>query len=403
VNEFAEPTSPSLRILLCVTSLDRTQGGIASANRNIVRALFGMTSQPDVGVLAYHGGEPELEAEYLEGKQFVFATGCNSSKRRFVGRYIASCLRWRPNLVFVDHLHLSVIPYVLRWMIHTPYVMTCHGIEFDQGVTKLRSAAFRHAAARLTNSHYTADRLRQMFPGTMIAPCELALDDLGMPAEAGCELPLLPDAFGVMRPFGQQAALIVARLSASERYKGHDQLIQVMPAVARNVPDAQLVIAGSGDDSERLKALARDSGAGHAVLFAGFVAPALLATLYARCRLFAMPSRGEGFGLVYLEAMRFAKPCLASRVDAGSEVVVDGQTGLLVDPGNLEEIHTAIERVLSDPSFAERLGRAGLARLNQRYRFQQYRARLQQQLTALLPELAPSCAAETKDDMLIPA
>src|SRR5262249_4837227 len=158
----------------------------------------------------------------------------------------------------------------LRWLIHTPYVVTCHGIEFDQGVTKLRSAAFRHAAARLTNSHYTADRLRQMFPGTPITPCELALDDLGMPGEADVELPLLPDAFGVMRPWGEQAVLMVSRLSASERYKGHDQLIQVMPAVARSVPGAQLVVAGSGDDLERLKAQARDSGAGQAILFAGF-------------------------------------------------------------------------------------------------------------------------------------
>jgi phosphatidylinositol alpha-1,6-mannosyltransferase len=403
VNELAESTVSSPRILLCVTSLDRTQGGIASANRNIVRALFGMTDRLDVGVLAYHGSTPDLEATYLEGKCFTFATGCNSSKRRFVGRYIASCLRWRPNLVIVDHLHLSVIPYMLRWLIHTPYVVTCHGIEFDQGVTKLRSAAFRHAAVRLTNSHYTADRLRQMFPGVMIAPCELALDDLGMPGEADIELPLLSDAFGVMRPFGQQAVLIVSRLSASERYKGHDQLIQVMPAIARSVPGAQLVVAGSGDDLERLKAQARDSGAGQAILFAGFVAPALLSSLYSRCRLFAMPSRGEGFGLVYLEAMRFAKPCLASRVDAGGEVVVNGQTGILVDPGNLREIQTGVERFLSDPSLAERLGRAGLVRLNQRYRFQQYRARLQQHLAALLPELAPSCAAETKDDMLIPA
>jgi hypothetical protein len=75
----------------------------------------------------------------------------------------------------------------------------------------------------------------------------------------------------------------------------------------------------------------------------------------------------------------------------------------LVDPGNLKEIQTGIERLLGDPSLAERLGRVGLARLNQRYRFHQYRARLQQHLAALLPELAPSCAAETKDDMLIPA
>src|SRR5262249_34823734 len=127
-----------------------------------------------------------------------------------------------------------------------------------------------------------------------------------------------------------------------------DQLIAIMPSIVDRTPDAQLVVVGTGDDLERLKSLARESGAGKAVLFTGFASPELLACLYSRCRLFAMPSRGEGFGLVYLEAMRFAKPCIASTVDAGREVVADGETGLLVDPDNLEELRGAVERLLRD-------------------------------------------------------
>src|SRR5262249_14206319 len=156
-------------------------------------------------------------------------------------------------------------------------------------------------------------------------------------------------------------------LAAGERYKGHDQLITIMPQLVKESPDAQLVIVGTGDDTERLKSAARQSGAGTAVLFTGFAAPDLLTALYARCRLFAMPSRGEGFGLVYLEAMRFAKPCIASRVDAGAEVVADGISGLLVDPNNLEELREKVAVLLRDDSLSTAMGRAGLELLSQRY------------------------------------
>jgi glycosyltransferase involved in cell wall biosynthesis len=97
-----------------------------------------------------------------------------------------------------------------------------------------------------------------------------------------------------------------------------------------------------------------------------------------------MPSRGEGFGLVYLEAMRFGKPCIASTVDGGSEVVVDGHTGLLVPPDDLPAVRDAAVRLLSDDAFAERLGEAGRQRLESRYRFQHFQDRLLERLEMVL-------------------
>jgi glycosyltransferase involved in cell wall biosynthesis len=194
----------------------------------------------------------------------------------------------------------------------------------------------------------------------------------------------LADAFGKQQPLGEQVVLIVSRLASGERYKGHDQLIAVLPAIRQEVPTAQLVIAGDGDDCERLMALARGSGAGTAVLFPGFLPPDRLAALYAQCRLFAMPSRGEGFGLVYLEAMHFGKPCVASTADGGSEVVVDGLTGLLVPPDDLDAIRVAVTRLLIDRALAKRLGVAGRSRLEGNYRFHHFQQRLLAQLELVL-------------------
>jgi glycosyltransferase involved in cell wall biosynthesis len=228
-----------------------------------------------------------------------------------------------------------------------------------------------------------------LFPGVAVEVCELATDELAIPATTDGSGLSMPDAFGNPQPVGDQAVLIVGRLSAAERYKGHDQLIAILPAVAARVPGAQLMIAGAGDDRERLQALAREGGAGRSILFAGFTPPEVLAGLFARCRVFAMPSRGEGFGLVYLEAMGFARPCIASRADGGAEVVADGVTGLVVDPDDLDKLRTAVESLLVDDALAERMGRAGLERLNERFRFHHFQHRLQQRLAPVVPEFLP--------------
>ena len=103
----------------------------------------------------------------------------------------------------------------------------------------------------------------------------------------------------------------------TERYKGHDQLLEAMTTL----PDARLVVAGDGDDRRRLEEKAAALGLGDRTFFTGFLSEATLAELYRRCAAFVMPSRGEGFGLVYLEAMRAGKPVLAARGSAAEEIV----------------------------------------------------------------------------------
>src|SRR5262249_2974186 len=98
-------------------------------------------------------------------------------------------------------------------------------------------------------------------------------------------------------------ALIVSRLSSEDRYKGHDALIDAWPSVLAQTPDAVLVIVGDGDDRPRLEERVAERGVAHAVRFAGRVSDDELDRWYRRCAFLALPSVGEGFGLVLLEAM----------------------------------------------------------------------------------------------------
>jgi glycosyltransferase involved in cell wall biosynthesis len=143
--------------------------------------------------------------------------------------------------------------------------------------------------------------------------------------------------------------------------KGVDTLLEAFKQVRQTVPDAALLIVGDGNRRAELEALTERLGLGEAVTFAGWVPQAY--NLMPACDLIAMPSRWEGFGLVALEAMSCARPLIASRVSALPEIVVEGETGLLVPPDDPAALAEAITSLLSDRSLAARLGQAGCERL----------------------------------------
>ena len=156
-------------------------------------------------------------------------------------------------------------------------------------------------------------------------------------------------------------ALIVGRMAAEERYKGHDALIDAWPRVQAAVPGARLIVVGDGDDRARLEARVVAAGLGSAIQFLGHVPDAQLRGLYQACALFVMPSSGEGFGLAYLEAMREGKPCLALR--SADEVIDDGVTGRLVDDARPESIGAAIGQLLADEGLRRQMGHAAMDRV----------------------------------------
>jgi phosphatidylinositol alpha-1,6-mannosyltransferase len=183
----------------------------------------------------------------------------------------------------------------------------------------------------------------------------------------------------------EPAVLIVGRMWSSERGKGHDALLAALPRVRERVPHAELWIVGSGDDAPRLESTARESGLTGAVRFFGGVSDRELGRLYRSAAVFAMPSRQEGFGLVYAEAMWHGLPCIGSTLDAAGEVISDGRTGLLVPYDAIEPLANAIVGLLSDRELAARMGSAAAAEARRRFTYPRFRIDL---LRAL--GLAPS-------------
>jgi phosphatidylinositol alpha-1,6-mannosyltransferase len=161
-----------------------------------------------------------------------------------------------------------------------------------------------------------------------------------------------------------------------ERYKGHDQLLESWPAVVAQVPTAQLIVAGLGNDVPRLRDKARALGVGHLVLFCGFLPSPTLTALMGRVAAFAMPSAREGFGLVYLEAMRAALPCIGSTSDAAGDIIVHGETGYLVDRADPAALSAAIISLLTDDVRRAAMGKAGRRRFEAQFTADRFAARL---------------------------
>lgn len=143
---------------------------------------------------------------------------------------------------------------------------------------------------------------------------------------------------------GKRVLMTLGRVVAAERYKGFDEVLEVLPDLDA---DVSYVIAGGGNDVPRLQRKAARLGVTDRVVFTGLFPDEEKADLYNLADVYVMPSRGEGFGFVFLEALACGVPVIASRLDGGREAVREGALGQLVDPTNPAEIRLAIVDALA--------------------------------------------------------
>jgi phosphatidylinositol alpha-1,6-mannosyltransferase len=355
------------RPCLAAITLDSKGGGVATVSRllwQVFQDRWGSNSRLFT-LVGGHGGElGSLESSTVARVGF--------------GSVVASAQVLRQCAwMFYSHLAVARVQQFVPAPVRRPYAVFLHGIEAWRNLPAGMRRVLDGASLRVTNSHFTARRVAEAHPGIgPIAVCPLALPP------------------GQVRPARQQSAhvsgigprtvILVARMNSAEHYKGHDELIEAWPAVIARVPDAQLVFVGGGDDVDRLRTKASALGVGHAVLLTGFVSAERLSTLYEQAAMFAMPSRGEGFGLVYLEAMTYGLPCIGSTHDAAGEIIDDGVTGFLVDQTDTEGLADRIVQLLDDEALRRTMGAEGQRRLEREFSYEQFSRRLLTQIEATI-------------------
>jgi glycosyltransferase involved in cell wall biosynthesis len=244
---------------------------------------------------------------------------------------------------------ILLIPPALR----PPHIVFAHGQELDPPVRKALMSPMALAREILTVSPTSSAKIRQiptstpMPPIRVIAPC-VSRDRIALWSGLESASDMLPPT-----------VLSVGRMVSGDPGKGHDTLISAMPMVLKSVPSARLRLVGDGTGRPELEALTKSLGLEACVEFTGGISDHDLGMAYQSANVFAMPSRQEGFGIVYAEAMWFGLPCIGSTSDAAVDVIDDGSSGLLVQYGDKRGVAKAIIRLLRDPAQATAMGAAG--------------------------------------------
>jgi phosphatidyl-myo-inositol dimannoside synthase len=279
-----------------------------------------------------------------------------------------------PRTMFiVTHIHLLpvLLPVLYRG---TRVAVWLLGIEVWKPLRRLTARALRQCWRVLAISQHTVDRFRRANPNLSHLAVRVCAPGVPPAVQADAS-PAGAQAHSPSRPY----ALIVGRMAACERYKGHDELIDLWRDVERSVPAMRLVIAGDGDDAARLRQKVNELGLSDAILFAGRVSAERLAALYRDARFFVMPSRDEGFGLVFLEAMRAGKPCVTSP-GAAEEIIQADVQGFIVDSRDDAAMLSAIVRLSLDDELCRRMGTAAAARVAARFTAEHFRERVYEAL-----------------------
>jgi phosphatidylinositol alpha-1,6-mannosyltransferase len=296
--------------------------------------------------------------------------------------YIQAAFRtaWemKPHLVVAGHVGLAPVAWLLRRAhLARQFAVVLHGTEAWRRCDWTDRAAARDAAALVATTRYTAECFSH-HNGT--SPDRMRVIPLGL-AESETEKQSQPR---VRTPNEPLRVLAVSRLCASDNYKGVDCLIEAVALLRLRGTAVHLDIAGTGEDRQRLESIAQALGVTSIVCFYGSVSDERLHQLYCACDVFALPSKGEGFGIVFLEAMRYGKPCIGGNHGGVPEVIDHGVNGLLVEHGDIEQLAGALSNLAASPAQLAELGRQARDKVASRYLFPAFAANWQQFLDELL-------------------
>ena len=348
---------------LLVTPRLTGRDGISNASRQVAHFILNNSCHfRTVLVWSLADEKGPWESISIEG----FSSARSSLLRRALTQTLVSA---RDLFIFMLHVHLAplALPMVARG---AQLVTFLHGVECWKKLNLLQRKAVQCSSFVIANSEHTRRKFLTFNPEFRdqdIQVCLLGADVVSSPMAA---------RDGKPRPF----ALIVGRMDAGERYKGHDLLLELWPRLMSEVPGARLVVVGDGTDLARLRSKALDLGLETVVEFAGNISDERLYTLYRDCSFFEMPSQGEGFGLVFLEAMRAGKPCIGAE-GAAEEIIEHGVSGYIVKPQCSDELVEHMKRLFVDSSLREQMGNAARQRFESNFTMDQFQRRLLSALT----------------------
>ncbi len=334
-----------MRILALLTDGFGGRGGIAKFNRDLITALCDFQAVEQIACVYRHA--PEAGRASPAKTRTLWSS--TRSKMRFAVNALALGLSLeRTGLVICGHLNMLPLAWFIARIRRAKLCCILHGVDAWQPNEHL----FVNQLVRRVDMYVAVSKTtRKRFRAWSGVPGEL--------------FALLPNCFeaGVFSPAPKDPSLLaryrvsldakvlmtLGRLAGLERYKGFDEVMDLLPALMKSHPGVAYFIVGDGDDRARLENKARDLGISERVIFTGYVADAEKAAHYRLADTFLLAGKGEGFGIVLLEALACGIPCIGSELDGTAEALMEGRLGMVIDPTKPAALLAAIEASLEKP------------------------------------------------------
>ncbi len=348
-------------------------GGVQRAGRLTAAALMQFAAERGDRCTFLSLNDPTGSPALRIGSQEIAFKGFGRSKSKFIASALRAALR-QPRLIVALHPHLAPVIAAMKFVApRSRAVVVTHGIEVWAPLSPSRRWALRRSDLVLAPS---ADSLQHLVAQQGLAESKVkklrwSLGPEFNPSTVPCANGSLPEGF----PRGR-VILTVGRWDAKEAYKGVDHLIMALPALLDGVPEVQLVVIGDGTDLPRLKRLAEEQGVASRVHLLPRMQSEELFDAYGACELFALPSRGEGFGLVFLEAMSHGKPVIGGAHGGTPEIIEEGISGYLVQHGDVAQLTERLLQLLSDEPCRRRMGEEAFRRVRSDFTYRAFLPKL---------------------------
>ena len=262
----------------------------------------------------------------------------------FAAQLLSAGLLQKPQLIITTHINFTPVAYWLKQITGVPYWAVAHGVDAWNIQQPAVEKALRHADRILPVSGYTRDRLLKE---QNLDPSKLSILPNTFNSDQWQISPKPQYLLDRYRLDPQQPVILtICRLDSSEGYKGYDRILNALSKIQPHLPNVHYVLGGKGDDCPRIEQIIATLNLQNSVTLTGFIPDEELADHYNLCDVFAMPSKGEGFGIVYLEALACGKPCLGGNQDGAIDALCHGKLGALVDPDNIDKIAQTLIQIL---------------------------------------------------------
>ena len=332
-----------MRVLFLTMEAFGGIGGIAKYNRDLLRALC---SAPEVEEVVAVPRLMPLAPETMPPK-LTYVTAALPGRWSYIKAVLKLLTkRLKFNVIGCGHIKLLPIAILAKFITKAPLVLIIYGID---AWTPPKNIILKYFLSKIDAVISISERTQQRFihwshvtQKYFILPNAITQRNYGVGAKSG----ELLDRYGLR---DRIVLMTLGRLSAEEKYKGFDEIMQLLPGLSEKIPSIAYLIVGDGDDRPRLVAKAEALGVKDRVVFAGFIPEAEKADHYRLADVFVMPGRGEGFGFVFLEALACGIPAVGSTLDGSREALRGGALGILVDPRRPEDIQAGILEALKRP------------------------------------------------------